>query len=108
VTSLRFEWDAVKAATNRRKHGVSFEEARSVFLDEEALLIADPEHSESEDRFVLLGLSARIRVLVVVHAYRAGTDVIRLISAQSGSPGTTDLQPPSTAVRLRPSYEKTL
>jgi uncharacterized protein len=82
VTGLRFEWDAVKAATNRRKHGVSFEEARSVFVDEEALLIADPEHSESEDRFVLLGLSARIRVLVVVHAYRAGTDVIRLISAR--------------------------
>ena len=82
MTGLRFEWDAVKAATNRRKHGVSFEEARSVFLDEEALLIADPEHSESEDRFVLLGLSARIRVLVVVHAYRAGTDVIRLISAR--------------------------
>jgi uncharacterized protein len=82
VTSLRFEWDTVKAATNRRKHGVAFEEARSDFLDEEALLIADPEHSESEDRFVLLGLSARIRVLVVVHACRAGTDVIRLISAR--------------------------
>jgi uncharacterized DUF497 family protein len=74
VKSLRFEWDAVKAATNRRKHRVSFEEARSVFLDEEALLIADPEHSESEDRFVLLGLSARIRVLVTYNRRRRRSD----------------------------------
>jgi uncharacterized protein len=82
VKGLRVEWDPVKAAANRRKHGVTFEEARSVFLDDDALLIADPAHSESEDRFVLLGMSARLRVLVVVHAYRERDDVIRLISAR--------------------------
>lgn len=78
----RFEWDPRKAAGNRRKHGVSFEEARSVFLDDEALLIADPQHSESEDRFILLGRSAEWRMLVVIHAVREGEDVIRLISAR--------------------------
>ena len=82
MKGLRFDWDPRKAAANRRKHGVSFEEARSAFLDEEALLIADPEHSESEDRFILLGLSAEWRLLVVVHADREPDDVIRLISAR--------------------------
>jgi uncharacterized DUF497 family protein len=82
VKALRFEWDPRKAAANRRKHGVSFEEARSVFLDDDALLISDPEHSESEDRFILLGLSAEWRLLVVVHAHREADDVIRLISAR--------------------------
>ncbi len=79
---LRFEWDPRKAAANRRKHGVSFTEAESVFGDEHALLLDDPEHSEAEDRFLLLGLSAALRVLVVVHCYRAGDTVIRLISAR--------------------------
>ena len=82
MKGLRFERAHVKAAANRRKHGVAFAEARSIFLDDEALLITDPEHSESEYRFVLLGFSARLRVLVVIHAYRGGTDVIRLISAR--------------------------
>lgn len=79
---LRFEWDPRKAATNRRKHGVSFSEAETVFADEHALLLNDPEHSETEDRFLLLGLSGALRVLVVVHCYRAGDTVIRLISAR--------------------------
>ena len=57
MKDLRFEWDERKAASNRKKHGVSFEEAKTVFLDEEALLMADSEHSEEEDRFVLLGLT---------------------------------------------------
>lgn len=67
MSGLQFEWDDAKAAANRRKHRISFEEARSVFLDEEVLLLADPEHSSSEDRFVLLGTSAEARVLVVCH-----------------------------------------
>jgi uncharacterized DUF497 family protein len=67
---------------NRRKHGVSFEEARTVFFDENALLRPDEEHSEDEDRFVLLGLSERLRTLVVCHCYRQGDEVIRLISAR--------------------------
>ena len=82
---IRFEWDARKAAANRRKHGVSFEEARSVFLDEDALLRSDEDHSEDEDRFLLLGLSGRLRTLVVCHCYRQEDEVIRLISARKAS-----------------------
>jgi len=82
MSELRFEWDPRKAAANRRKHGVSFTEAESVFADEHALLLDDPEHSDTEDRFLLLGLSGALRDLVVVHCYRAGDAVIRLISAR--------------------------
>jgi uncharacterized DUF497 family protein len=82
VKQLRFEWDERKSTVNRRKHGVSFEEARTVFFDENALLRPDEEHSEEEDRFVLLGFSARLRTLVVCHGYRQGDEVIRLISAR--------------------------
>ena len=62
MKSLRFEWDPGKSLANQRKHGISFEEAQSVFLDENALMIHDPDHSEDEDRFILLGLSAKIRL----------------------------------------------
>ena len=82
MKQLRFEWDDRKSTVNRRKHGVSFEEARTVFFDENALLRPDEEHSEDEERFVLLGLSARLRTLVVCHCYRQGDEVIRLISAR--------------------------
>lgn len=77
-----FEWDTRKASDNKRKHGVSFEEARSAFLDEHARVIPDSEHSEDEDRFVLLGLSVRLRLLVVAHCYREDDDVIRIVSAR--------------------------
>ena len=77
-----FEWDKRKASDNRRKHGISFEEARSAFLDENARVIPDPEQSDDEDRFILLGLSVRLRLLVVVHCYRQQEDVIRIISAR--------------------------
>ena len=79
---LRFEWDERKAATNLRKHGVSFEEARVAFYDEHALLLADPEHSENEDHFVLLGIGMRLRLLVVCHCHRGADEVIRIISAR--------------------------
>jgi hypothetical protein len=79
---LRFEWDDRKDAQNIRKHGVSFEEAQTVFFDEQALLIADPDHSEQEERFILLGLSSALQTLVVCHCYRRGGDVIRLISGR--------------------------
>ena len=82
MSSIRFEWDPKKAQTNLRKHRVSFDDAQSVFSDEYALLIDDPDHSEEEDRFVLLGLSQSLRLLVVVHCYRAAGRVIRLISAR--------------------------
>lgn len=82
MDELRFAWDPAKAAVNLRKHGISFEEAETVFSDEEALLLDDAEHSVGEERFVLLGLSAHLRVLVVVHCYRTAPDVIRLVSAR--------------------------
>jgi uncharacterized protein len=85
MNSLTFEWDAHKSAANAKKHGVSFEEAKSVFVDERAKLIADPDHSEDEDRFVLLGLSTALRLLLVCHCYRAQGNVIRIISARKAS-----------------------
>jgi len=85
MADLRFEWDAKKAEANRRKHGVTFEEASSAFADESALVIPDPDHSDEEDRFVLLGLSAKLRLLVVIHCYRERDEVIRLISARKAT-----------------------
>ncbi len=82
MAALRFEWDDRKNAQNRRKHGVSFEEAETVFFDEHALLMVDPDHSEHEERFILLGLSSALRTLVVCHCYRREGDVVRLISAR--------------------------
>ncbi|MBI5330666.1 MAG: BrnT family toxin [Betaproteobacteria bacterium] len=84
MSTLHFEWDERKAAANAQKHGVSFEEARSVFVDERARLIDDPDHSEGEERFVLLGLSGSLRLLVVCHCYREG-NVIRFISARKAT-----------------------
>jgi len=81
MSELRFDWDERKNAANKRKHGVSFEDAQTVFLDEHALFAADPDHSEGEDRFILLGLSSSLRTLVVCHCYH-GNDLIRLISAR--------------------------
>lgn len=78
---IEFEWDHRKDAQNRRKHGVSFEEAKTVFLDENGLLVADPDHSRHEERFILLGLSGSWRALVVCHCYRQDRGVIRIISA---------------------------
>jgi|SRR5579884_33788 uncharacterized DUF497 family protein len=85
MAALRFEWDPRKDAENQRKHGIAFEEARTIFADEYALLLGDPDHSGEEDRFILLGLSARFRVLVVVHTYRADDDIIRIISARKAT-----------------------
>jgi uncharacterized DUF497 family protein len=85
VKVLRFEWDGEKAVANLRKHGISFDEAKTVFFDEEALLIADDTHSDAEDRFILLGLSARLRTLVVCHCYRRSNEIIRIISARKAN-----------------------
>ena len=79
--NIEFAWDERKAKSNLAKHGVSFEEARTAFLDENARLIDDPDHSADEDRFILLGFSFQARCLIVSHCYRAGS-VIRLISAR--------------------------
>ena len=85
VANLRFEWDARKNAANKRKHGVSFEEARTVFYDDRALLIEDPDENDEEDRFVLLGISAALRMLVVCHCYREKDSLIRMISARKAN-----------------------
>ena len=79
---FRFEWDGEKAALNNRKHGISFEEAQTVFYDEQAIEFFDPDHSEQEDRFIMLGGSFRLRLLVVCHCVREAQSVIRIISAR--------------------------
>jgi len=90
MVGLRFEWDERKSKTNQRKHGVSFREAESVFTDRFALLLDDEPHSTDEDRFVLVGLSAALRTLVVSHCYRQRQDVIRIISARRATRGEQD------------------
>jgi uncharacterized DUF497 family protein len=80
MPDIRFEWDERKNSANRRKHGVSFEEAQTVFYDDRAILTDDPD--EDEERFVLLGLSASLKTLVVCHCYREADEVIRIISAR--------------------------
>lgn len=85
MSALHFEWDEQKAAANVKKHGVGFEEAKTAFYDEHAKLIGDPDHSEDEDRFVLLGLSAALRLLVVCHCHRGEDGVIRIISARKAT-----------------------
>jgi uncharacterized DUF497 family protein len=85
MIAISFEWDEKKNTSNKKKHGVSFEEAKTVFADENALLIHDPDHSVNEERFVLLGLSARLRVLVICHCYRRKKSVMRIISARKAN-----------------------
>jgi len=80
--NIEFAWDRSKARSNLTKHGVSFEEAQTAFLDENARLLDDPDHSEDEERFVLLGYSFQARCLIVSHCYRESNSVIRLISAR--------------------------
>ena len=85
MDELFFEWDANKNITNQKKHHISFEEAQTVFYDEHALLIDDPDHSEEEERFILLGFSRRANLLVVCHCYRQSESVIRIISARKAT-----------------------
>ncbi len=86
---MKFVWDDDKAEVNRRKHGIGFSEASTVFSDEDGLLIYDPDHSESEDRFVLLGMSSALRILVVCHCYRENDEQIRIISARKATKNET-------------------
>ncbi len=82
---IKFEWDAIKAASNKRKHGVTFEEAKSVFYDDFAIQFFDDENSEDEDRFLLLGRSNQSRVLLVCHCERESGSIIRIISARKAT-----------------------
>lgn len=85
MTEIKFSWDKVKAEANWRTHGVSFEEASTVFGDENARFKHDQEHSLDEDRFIILGFSAKLRLLIVCHAYRENEQTIRIISARKAS-----------------------
>lgn len=82
---IKFEWNANKALSNMEKHGVSFEEASSVFNDEFAIQYYDPDHSVDEDRFILLGNSNKTNTLVVCHSFRKTDTVIRIISARKAN-----------------------
>lgn len=82
---IEFEWDENNNLANQKKHKVSFDEAKTAFYDEDARVRADPDHSEDEARFVLLGISSRLRILVVVHCYRESDEVIRIMSARKAS-----------------------
>jgi uncharacterized DUF497 family protein len=85
MQETRFEWDRAKAARNKRTHGVSFEEAQTVFYDEYAIEFFDPDHSDREDRFIMLGVSFKLRLLVVCHCVREAQSVIRIISARKAT-----------------------
>lgn len=85
MNKIIFEWDDSKNQTNQYKHRVSFEEAMTVFEDEEAKVITDPDHSENEERFIILGFSQMANLLVVCHCYRASDAVIRIISARKAT-----------------------
>ena len=82
---IQFEWDAAKAASNQKKHGVSFEEAQSVFYDEFAVQFFDEDNSASEDRFLMLGFSDKARLLMVCHCERDQGTTIRMISARKAT-----------------------
>jgi uncharacterized protein len=82
MNDLKFEWDKRKEKGNIKKHHISFEEARTVFFDENAIQYFDPDHSDDEDRFIMLGMSFKLRVVVVCHCFRETDTVIRIISAR--------------------------
>lgn len=85
MREIRFTWDESKNRLNKKKHRISFEEAQSVFYDENAMEFPDPDHSQDEDRFLMLGLSYRLRVLMVCHCFREDDSIIRIISARKAT-----------------------
>lgn len=82
---MEFQWDNRKAAGNLRKHGIKFDEASTAFYDADAMVIHDPDHSDEEERFILLGISSKQRSLIVCHCYRENDEVIRIISARKAT-----------------------
>ena len=85
MTRITFRWDNKKNSANTQKHGISFDEAKSVFYDDNARLMHDPDNSENEERFLILGLSEKLNMLVVCHCYRENDDIIRIISARKAT-----------------------
>ncbi len=86
MENIHFEWDENKNTINKHKHKIDFKEAQTVFEDENALVINDPEHSEQEDRFIILGFSNKANLLIVCHCYRQNDSIIRIISARKATP----------------------
>ena len=82
---ILFDWDENKAKINEQKHGVTFLEAMTIFKDDNAVIMDDEEHSEDEERFILLGISKQSNLLMVCHCYRENDDIIRLISARKAN-----------------------
>jgi len=82
---ITFTWDTNKNSVNTQKHGISFDEAKSVFYDDNARIMHDPDHSADEERFLILGLSEKLNILVVCHCYREDNEVIRIISARKAT-----------------------
>jgi len=89
MNRIAFTWDETKNRANVKKHGVNFDEAKSVFADEFARLIPDPDHSETEDRFILLGLSNNVRLIMVFHCYRGEDEVVQVFSARKADKSET-------------------
>ena len=85
MEELSFVWDERKDRSNQRRHGISFDEAKTVFFDENAIQYSDPDHSDAEDRFIMVGLSDKLKTLVVCHCYREDGDKIRIISARKAT-----------------------
>ncbi len=85
MQELQFTWDAAKERANRSKHGITFDEAQTVFFDENALLLFDPDHSDEEERYVLIGMSLTTRLIVVCHCVREKGCVIRIITARKAT-----------------------
>lgn len=89
MESINFEWDENKNQINQKKHGIDFEEAATVFYDDDAILFDDPEHSMEEERFLILGISKHENLCIVSHCYRSGDDIIRIISARKATKNET-------------------
>lgn len=87
---ISFSWDDRKNEVNEKKHGVSFDEAKTVFFDENAIRYFDPDHSDDEDRFLMVGVSQKLRILIVCHCFREDDSVIRIISARKATKGEED------------------
>lgn len=88
---ISFSWDKRKDEANKKKHGISFDEAKTVFYDENAIRYFDPDHSDDEDRFLMVGLSHKLRILIVCHCFRGEDSVIRIISARKATKGEEDV-----------------
>jgi len=90
MKAISFKWDQKKASSNLAKHGISFEEAKTAFWDPNARVIHDPDHSMNEDRFILLGMSQHMNILIVCHCYKEQDEIIRIISARKATKAETN------------------